>query len=535
MTTGTLELRAISRSHMRATPGMIGVVVSLLYFGDLFLKASRKCFWYDELFTVYLCRLPSFKHTWAAVMQGGDYNPPVLYLLTRAAERVFGEGLIATRLPEMVGVWLFGICLYLFVSRRAGRLSGLIAALLPFFTIVQYYAYEARPHGITLAWAGLALICWQRSHDGEGRFLWPLGFGLSLTGALLTHVYDVYLVLPFAAVELYYLAKDRRMSWPIASAIALPLIGVLPLYLSLVRMYRATVPPTFAPASHSVLRPYFTEAMSPAIVILLLAIGLLAWGGKRQSKSPDPISLIPPREILLAALFACIPLLGLAGAILSHGPFLPRYFLSAIAGYAILLGFASSPSSRSSPNSVGTARSWIPGILCAFMLFLMVGDLGRSVYFRIENKDYGLSGPSTDFRFGPSPDNPLGRNETLLGPTGNGPAGNEDILVLQDIEYFYLYQYAPPAVSRRLLFATPSAANLFLGEYRRLAALADVSLRTTTFAPFLASHDRFFVYAKSPGVSSAECGDCVQEFLNAGFTLKSARRDTSGVLYEYQK
>ncbi len=266
MTTGTLELRAISRSHMRATPGMIGVVVSLLYFGDLFLKASRKCFWYDELFTVYLCRLPSFKHTWAAVMQGGDYNPPVLYLLTRAAERVFGEGLIATRLPEMVGVWLFGICLYLFVSRRAGRLSGLIAALLPFFTIVQYYAYEARPHGITLAWAGLALICWQRSHDGEGRFLWPLGFGLSLTGALLTHVYDVYLVLPFAAVELYYLAKDRRMSWPIASAIALPLIGVLPLYLSLVRMYRATVPPTFAPASHSVLRPYFTEAMSPAIV-----------------------------------------------------------------------------------------------------------------------------------------------------------------------------------------------------------------------------------------------------------------------------
>jgi Dolichyl-phosphate-mannose-protein mannosyltransferase len=532
MTTRTVEFQAISRSRLRAAPGTIGVIVSLLYFGDLFLKASRKCFWYDELFTVYLCRLPDFKHTWAAVMQGADYNPPVLYLFTRGAERVFGDGLIATRLPEIVCVWLFGICLYLFVSRRVGRLSGLIAALLPFFTIIQYYAYEARPHGITLAWAGLALVCWQRSYDGRvgrGWFLWPLGFGLSLTGALLTHVYNVYLVLPFAAVELYYLAKDRRMNWTIAAAIALPLMIVLPLYLSLVRTYRATVPPTFAPASRSVIRPFFTEAMSPAIVILLFAIALLAWGGKRQSKSPNLLSRIPPREILLAALFACIPLLGLAGAMLSHGPFLPRYFLSAIAGYAMFLGFASSPSSP------GAAGSWIPGTLSACMLFLMVGDLGRSVYFRIENKDYGLSGPSTDFRFGPSPQDPLGRNETLLGPKGNGPTGNQDILVLQDIEYFYLFQYAPPAVSRRFFFATPSSSNLFLGEYQRLARLAHVNLKATTFAPFLASHEQFFVYAKSPGVSSVECGDCVQEFLDAGYRLKSARRDTSGVLYQYEK
>src|ERR1700677_4217911 len=160
MTTRSVEFRAVSGLHIGATARMICAIVSLLYFADLFLKASRKCFWYDELFTVYLCRLADFKHTWAAVMQGGDYNPPVLYLLTRGAERVFGEGLIATRLPEMVGVWLFGICLYLFVSRRVGRLSGLIAALLPFFTDVQAYAYDARPHGITLAWTGLALVSW---------------------------------------------------------------------------------------------------------------------------------------------------------------------------------------------------------------------------------------------------------------------------------------------------------------------------------------------------------------------------------------
>jgi hypothetical protein len=535
MTTRSIEFRAVSRSHLGAMPGMIGAIVSLLYFGDLFLKASRKCFWYDELFTVYLCRLPDFQHTWAAVMQGGDYNPPVLYLLTRGAERVFGEGLIATRLPEILSVWLFGICLYLFVSRRVGRLPGLIAALLPFFTVVQGYAYEARPHGITLAWTGLALVSWQRSHDGRvglGRFLWPLGFGLCLTGALLTHVYAVCLVFPFVAVELFGMARDRRLNWAMVSAITLPLIAVLPLYLSLVRMYRATVP-TFAPASHTAIRGFFNEALSPAIVILLLAIALLASVGKRRAESRDllaqiSLSQIPQREILLAAFLACIPLLGLVSAELSNGPFLPRYFLPAIAGYAIFLGFASSPSSYGTPPS-WVPGTWVSGTLAAFMLVLLVGDLGKSVYFRIENKDFALSGSS--------PQNPLGRNETLLGPTGDGPTGNEDILVLQNIEYFYLFQYAPPTVARRLYFATPSPSNLFLGEYRRLARLAHVDLRTTTFAPFFATHDKLlvYVYAKYPGVSSVECGDCVQEFLNAGYTLKSARRDSSGVLYQYEK
>jgi Dolichyl-phosphate-mannose-protein mannosyltransferase len=523
MTTRTVDFPASLKSHTRTTATMIGcLTLSLLYFVDLFLKASRKCFWYDELFTVYLCRLPGFKDTWAAVTQGADENPPVLYLLTRGVERIFGEGPIATRFPEMVGVWLFGICLYLFVSRRVGRIPGVVAALLPFFTIVQYYAYEARPHGITLGWCGLALVCWQRSHDERARFFWTLGFGLSLTGALLTHVYAVYMVFPFAAVELYGMARDRRLNWAIASAITLPLIAVLPLYLSLVRMHRATVPSTFAPASHSVLRPFFTESIgATSIVLLLLFIALFAWEGARRAKSLDSISVIPQREILLAALFACIPLVGLAGAELSHGPYLPRYFLSTIAGYAILLGFASAR---------GAAQSRVASVLAGCMLLLLVGDLGRSVYLRIKGKDYGLSGPSTDFHFGPSLENPLGRNETLLGPTGD-----EAILILQDINYFYLYQYAPPSVAGRLFFATPSPSNLFLNEYRRLARSAHVNLKTTTFAPFLATHDRFFVYANFPGISSAECGDCVQEFLNAGYTLKSARRDIGGVLYEYEK
>jgi hypothetical protein len=87
--------------------GAVLAVFSIAYFGLTFYRASRKLFWFDELFTVYLCRLPDFKSVWHAVLNGVDFNPPVLYLVTRFSERSFGEGHIATRLPEILGFWVF--------------------------------------------------------------------------------------------------------------------------------------------------------------------------------------------------------------------------------------------------------------------------------------------------------------------------------------------------------------------------------------------------------------------------------------------
>ena len=140
--------------------------VSTVYFADLFLRASQKCFWFDELFTMYLCRLPNFKSTWTAVTHGADFNPPVFYLLTRGAQRLFGEGLIASRLPALLGVWLFGVCLFVFVARRAGVVSGSIAGLFPFFTLVQFYAYEAQGawDRFRVVWACTRLL----AEDGGG-------------------------------------------------------------------------------------------------------------------------------------------------------------------------------------------------------------------------------------------------------------------------------------------------------------------------------------------------------------------------------
>jgi uncharacterized membrane protein len=232
MTTETAPIRTdvVSKNYTWFVRLFFGFV-SLLYFTDICLRASRKCFWFDELVTVYLCRLPDFHSTWAAVAHGVDFNPPLFYLLTRSSQRLFGEGLIATRLPEILAFWLFCVCLYFFVSRRVGRLAGFVAAALPFFTLAQYYAYEARPHAIVLGWCGLALVCWQRATEGERRYLWLAAFGLSLAGALMSHVYAVYVVFPFVVAEIYRLLKNRRFEWGMIAAIVLPLILAATIYL----------------------------------------------------------------------------------------------------------------------------------------------------------------------------------------------------------------------------------------------------------------------------------------------------------------
>src|SRR5258707_3773108 len=97
------------------------ILLSLLYFAAIAAKAQLKPFWFDEIFTVYLSRL-DFASLWKGLSEAVDLNPPGIYLLTRLSQKTFGgEGLIVSRIPCMLGVWVMMICLYPFVSARCGR------------------------------------------------------------------------------------------------------------------------------------------------------------------------------------------------------------------------------------------------------------------------------------------------------------------------------------------------------------------------------------------------------------------------------
>jgi hypothetical protein len=501
------------------------LLISALYFADTLLRASLKTFWYDELITVYLCRLPSFAATWSAVLHGCDFNPPLFYLFTRAAQHLFGEGLICSRLPAILGFWIFSASIFIFVRRRLGPLYGAIAALLPIFTLAHNYAYEARPHGSVLGWFGLMLVCWQRARQGRNFSLWTLALCLSSLGALLTHVYAVYLLIPFLTVE--FLGVARRWQIHIGSLVALLLAPacVAPLYLRMMHAFRSSNSPSGLHIHpYEVVQQYLVATMGPALALLLTFLLLLAIE-RRHAEAERSASVdgrLLPEELWLAGVLGGLIVFGVVGTKLSHGPFFSRYFLAGTGGYAILLAQAAASHGR---------RAFAAKGLLAAMLFLLMADTAIAAYCRWHPADLDQVEPASGIIFPISPNQPLQRNAALLRNHDT-----EDILVTDDHTYFYLLYYAPQAIRDRLYLGFPDPKSPSLMNYRDERDWGHIpGIHPTSFPAFFATHREFYVYSSLNTEYGPACHDCLQEFLDAGYTLRSVDRDTDNLLEHFSK
>lgn len=511
----------------RAT-ALVFVLLSSLYFIDTLLRASLKAFWVDELLTVYLCRLPSFHDTWTAVLHGCDFNPPLFYLLTRGSERLFGEGLIATRLPAILGFWIFGTCLYAFASRRVGRACGCVAALIPVFTLAHYYASEARPYGLVLGCCGLMLVCWQRTREVQQfsspkTYLCLLGLSASFLIALLCHAFSVYLLIPFLLAESYSAIAKRRVHLATCAALLLPLAFVVPVYLPIFHSLKSfnlryeVLHPQIS-LQHSVLLIF-----SPALVILLTGIALLAWQTSRPQRDDEPADT-PPRlsaeELVLSLAFLLLPSAGILVSRFNHGQYHDRYFISCTAGFALLLAQL---------ISLGRQSSRLAATCIAAMVLLLAGDSALAARARLVGSDIVQAEPVSKFPFTASPSRPLERNYAFRDDTSQ-----LDILVTDERNNLYLFYYAPEATRRRIVFASPKADSFMLTTFRLLDQWANLNVRTASYPQFFATHKEFLVYASDSG-SNGSCRDCLQEFLDAGYTLRSVRHDADNLLERFSR
>jgi hypothetical protein len=163
------------------------------------------------------------------------------------------------------------------------------------------------------------------------------------------------------------------------------------------------------------------------------------------------------------------------------------------------------------------------------MLLLMVHDLRSATRYRI-NKSATVE-PTSGFIIG-APYSPLARDTALLNMKGTA-----DVLLLQMHNSGYLVHYASPMLASRLYIGGPTEDDPMFGIYRTLSELAHVNVRVATFKTFFATRDHFFVYGTSTTAADPNptCGNCEQEFLDAGYTLRSVQKDLDGVLYEYSK
>ena len=430
--------RRVSASADRIAEGLrhrkyvVLLSFTILYFAGTCFRASQKLFWFDELFTLHLSRLPNIGSLWGALTQGVDLNPPLVYILTHFSDALFGEGHIATRLPEIIGFWIFCLCLFRFVSKRTSVLAGVISMLFPMVTTAYFYAYEARPHGIVLGFGGVALVCWQASVRSRQRAWWLIGLFAALLCAILTHTYAILLVVPFASAEVVRLLSVRRVDWAVWLAIIAPLSGGLAC-LPLLWAAKAHIPGTIMPATLIAMVGSYTFHLAPALGVLCVGLILRFVFTFASAQLPRPRSaeraLDLPESVALIA-FVAMPFLSFMLAILTGAPYLARYSISAVAGFGCILGIVAS---RRRPVGLGVLLFLIAQIGISLLNFALTGDV-------IE--------PTTSIRLSTRSD--VSRTYDVMEAI---PDKTSPIVLFDDMEFASFMHYAPPELASRLVYA----------------------------------------------------------------------------------
>jgi hypothetical protein len=99
---------------------ILGAILAV-YLGIAGLLAHYKLFWNDELFTVYIARIPTVPDVWAFLATGVEQTPPTFHLLSRWVIHTLGEHHVTVRLPSILAVGVLGICLFVVRRRLANR------------------------------------------------------------------------------------------------------------------------------------------------------------------------------------------------------------------------------------------------------------------------------------------------------------------------------------------------------------------------------------------------------------------------------
>jgi hypothetical protein len=440
------------------------------------LRATRP-FWYDELYTVYMCRLPDMSRIWAALKAGADLNPPFFYLITKPLILVFGEHPIPFRIPQMLGFLSMCVCLERVVSRRCGKLYGLAAALLPLLTYAYDYADEARPYAIVLGFSALALVFWLRLGEGNGSWISAALFTLFLTAAIQSHAYAVLVLLPFGIAELVRAVQTKRIHLRVSIGLALAAASAA-IYVPLVgntEGYTTTSGYAYGPRLSSFAQSYasiFSGLAVPLLIAFAVALAVRRIGPHRNQTAQDsriPAGLLLHEAVCLGA-FLLIPIAAVSLSMVLHGGYVVRYALPAVIGAGVLLPVFLHRSTAGHP---------VPAAVLVCVLF--ASWFLPAFVFRV------LSRPDPIVRWQPV-------NLSAVDPAL--PIVISSGLVFLETDY-----QQPSDIARRLVFLTDAkisfaltGTNVFDHSYYILRRWYPIRGTIADYRTFLSQHRRFLVY-----------------------------------------
>lgn len=453
---------------------------SVFFIAITALRALAKTLWYDELFTYYMSRLPDAGAIWSAMKGGADLNPPLLYFATRAAQTVLGDGLVATRLPAILGFLLMLLCVFRFVAHRCGAAVAFASMLVPALSGAYAFAYEARSYGMVLGFCGLSLVCWQAATEDRPRRLALAGLFLSLAAALLSHCYAVLVVIPVALGELTRGFRQRRVDWPVWISLAAA-CSVTVTYIPLVAAsHRFTLDNvTFRPTLKLVATSY-QMLFEPLILVLAVALAIVA--ASRRSGDADTAPTrpagFPLHEIAAALGLAMTPLFAYLVAKLVSHVFMERYGLAAVIGFAIL--FAAFTRRTAGRRTIAAAA--LPVLFSAWF----AGASGLWIVEATRSRVLAASAPARPHAYEVPPQ-----------------VIEMDLPFVASNGLFFLEadHYAPQAFVSRLVYLTdPDAAVRYTGTdvfdrgFPIMHRWFPIRARLEDYSTFVRQHRRFLVF-----------------------------------------
>ncbi|MFE4455060.1 glycosyltransferase family 39 protein [Streptomyces sp. NPDC056796] len=247
------------------------------------------------------------------------------YLFMHGVFGVFGDSLLALRLPSVLAMAGAAALVTLLGTELADRCTG-VAAGLAFSLIpaIQQYAQEGRPYALVAACVALACLLLVRAVRRPGAGRWAAYAAAVLAGALLNWFSLLVLFAHAAAVALTRPSGRTALSWAAASLAAV--LGALPL-IAASRAQSGQV---------SWIHPVGGSTLL-GLLLTLFGGALCAWFARPRGAAPlgDRPSLVA----LALPLLALPPLLLLAASLVQP-VYLARYVLFSHLGLALLIGAA---------------------------------------------------------------------------------------------------------------------------------------------------------------------------------------------------
>jgi mannosyltransferase len=454
----------------------------------LALFRSARPFWFDELFTFYISRLPHIDLVFQAIPADG--NPPLNYILVRFCLRLFGETELATRLPSILAFAAAMLATYFFVRRRCGAVPALFGMFALVTSGIAAYGNEARPYAPLLGFTGLTMVSWQAATEkGRARLIPLIGVAVGIAGAITSHHYGVFHVgVPLMFGEAVRLAKRRRFDFPLYCACA-------------VGMSMIAITASFVHETHRVMLNYVRDSVSfwarPSVwsiisyadmvnLWILFSFLALLWltnsafkPGDEPGQSARESDSIPAHELAATVGLALLVPIMIGITWIATGYYLTRYAIGAAMGIAILMGIAADRLGRNASHG-----SAVASLCMVFVLLAFAGPRTIAIIDQFTKSPVASVGPSRNSAHDAAQD-------------------KEPIVVASALTYMPMWWYASPPLRERLHYLAdlPFAVRQsdFLPELSLVANQPFVPSKVDEYRQFVSVHREFLLYCVGMG------------------------------------